>query len=85
MRGTKADPVEGEHRLYAFLTCEANEVVRPIHPQAMPVILTTQDEINTWMTAPAEMALELQRPMPDHALTIVARGECKDEAGEIAA
>jgi hypothetical protein len=37
------------------------------------------------MTAPAEMALQLQRPLPDDALTIVARGERKDEAGEIAA
>ena len=85
VRGTKADPAEGEHRLFSFLTTEANEVVRPIHPKAMPVILTTQDEIDTWLTAPAEVALELQRPLPDEALTIVARGERKDEAGELAA
>jgi putative SOS response-associated peptidase YedK len=74
-----------EHRLFSFLTCQANGVVAPIHPKAMPVILTTQDEINTWMTSPAEVALQLQRPLPDDALTIVARGERKDEAGEIAA
>jgi putative SOS response-associated peptidase YedK len=85
VRGTKADPIEGEHRLFSFLTTEANEVVRPIHPKAMPAILTTQDEIDTWMTAPAEVALELQRPLPDYALRIVARGERKDEIGEIAA
>ena len=85
VRGTKAHPVEGEHRLFSFLTTEANEVVRPIHPKAMPAILTTQDEIDTWMTAPAEVALELQRPLPDYALRIVARGERKDEIGEIAA
>jgi hypothetical protein len=30
------------------------------------------------MTAPAEEALRLQRPLPDHALRIVARGEKKD-------
>src|SRR5699024_1750486 len=28
IRGTKAAPVEGEHRLFSFLTTEANEVVR---------------------------------------------------------
>jgi putative SOS response-associated peptidase YedK len=45
----------------------------------MPAILTTQDEIDTWLTAPAEVALQLQRPLPDDALRIVARGERKDE------
>ena len=36
-RGTKAAPVEGEHLLYAFLTTDANAVVAPVHPKAMPV------------------------------------------------
>ena len=30
----------GAHELFAFLTCESNAVVAPIHPKAMPVILT---------------------------------------------
>ena len=30
---------------------------RPIHPKAMPVILTTPEEYETWLTAPAEVAL----------------------------
>jgi putative SOS response-associated peptidase YedK len=76
---------EMEHRLFSFLTCEANVVVAPIHPKAMPVILTTPDEIDTWLTAPTELALQLQRPLPDDALRIVARGERKDEAGDLAA
>ena len=81
-RGTKAHPVEGEHLLYAFLTTEANAVVKPVHPKAMPVILRTADEIDRWMTAPTEEALELQRPMPDDALQIVATGPRKDGADE---
>jgi putative SOS response-associated peptidase YedK len=55
-------------------------VVAPIHAKAMPVILTEAEEIETWMTAPVEQALKLQRPLPDGALEIVARGEKKDEA-----
>jgi putative SOS response-associated peptidase YedK len=66
--------------LFGFLTTEPNDVVGPVHPKAMPVILTTPEEIETWMTAPAEEALKLQRPLPGGALRIVASGVKKDEA-----
>jgi len=68
---------EGEttNDLYAFLTTDANAEVGAIHPKAMPVILTTTEEIEIWMTAPAPEVLKLQRPLPDGALKIVAKGE----------
>ncbi|MCC8978905.1 SOS response-associated peptidase [Bradyrhizobium acaciae] len=68
---------EGEttNDLFGFLTTEPNDVVGTIHPKAMPVILTTPDAIETWLTAPPEEALQLQRPLPDGTLMIVARGE----------
>ena len=47
---------------------------RPIDPKAMPVILTTPEEYEIWLTAPAEVALELQRPLRDDMLEIVAEG-----------
>jgi len=77
-RGTKADPVTGEHLLYGFLTTEPNAEVRPIHPKAMPVILRTAAEMDAWMTAPWVEAVGLQRPLPDAALRVVARGERTD-------
>jgi len=46
----------------------------------MPVILTTDAEIELWMTAPADEALRLQRPLPDGALKVVATGEKQDQA-----
>jgi len=77
-RGTKANPVGGEHRLFGFLTTDSNDVVGAIHPKAMPVILTTKAEIEQWMTAPAQDALKLQRPLADGVLKIVATGERRD-------
>lgn len=64
--------------LFAFLTCEPNAEVGAIHPKAMPVVLTQPDELEQWMTAPPAEALTLQRPLPDGALTIVARGARQD-------
>jgi putative SOS response-associated peptidase YedK len=71
---------EGEttNDLFAFLTTEPNAVVAPIHPKAMPVILTMPEEIETWLSAPAAQAMTLQRPLPDETLKIVARGQKAD-------
>lgn len=80
VRGTKANPVEGEHLVFSFLTTDANAEVGAIHPKAMPAILTTGDEFDAWLGAPMEEALTLQRPLPDGALQVVMRGEREDPA-----
>ena len=59
-------------------TTEPNATVAPIHPKAMPVILTTPAEVDLWLAAVAPTALELQRPLSDDALRIVASGEKED-------
>ena len=58
--------------LYAFLTTEPNDVVGAIHPKAMPVILRTENEIETWLTKPWDEAKALQRPLPDEQLIKLA-------------
>jgi putative SOS response-associated peptidase YedK len=78
LRGPKSAPVEGVHELFGFLTTEANAIIAPIHPKAMPVILRTPAEADRWLLAEPAEALALQRPLPDDALRIVAKGEKED-------
>lgn len=54
--------------LFAFLTTEPNAEVRPIHPKAMPAILTEPGEWETWLSAPWSEAGRLQRPLTDGLL-----------------
>jgi putative SOS response-associated peptidase YedK len=80
-RGTKKAPIEGDHLLYSFLTCESNDDVRPIHAKAMPVILQDADEIDAWLEADINDALELQRPLAPGVLQVVMSGEKEDQGG----
>ena len=65
-------PVAGPHRIFAFLTCEPNGVVVPIHPKAMPVVLSPA-EAHAWLTAPPAEALALQKPLADEELVLLER------------
>lgn len=62
----------------AFLTTTPNSVVKPIHPNRMPVILHRED-YDTWLTGGPEEAFELARPYPADEMLIVAKGEKRDE------
>ncbi|CDX55826.1 conserved hypothetical protein [Mesorhizobium plurifarium] len=67
----KAKDAPADHEVYGFLTTEPNGLIKPIHEKAMPVILTTEEEVEIWLTAPWSEAKALQRTAPDDALIIV--------------
>ncbi len=78
-RGPAKNPTVTVHRLaYALLTTRPNAVVKPIHNNAMPVILLHEDW-ETWLTADAKAAAKLQKPWPADRIEIVARGSDKED------
>ena len=73
-----AEPVEMD--VYAFLTTTPNEVVRPIHPTRMPVMLAGADQFDAWLEGLADEAYQLARPIAPSAMYIVSKGDKKDAA-----
>lgn len=79
-RKVKEGEVEAD--LFAFLTTTPNAEVGSIHPKAMPVILTEPGDMDIWMNATWDLANDLQRPLPNGSLKIVARGGKRDGASD---
>lgn len=80
IRAKDAAPTQGE--FFAFLTTKANAEVAQFHDKAMPVILTTLDEAEAWLTEPWSTAKRLQRPLPDGSLKVIEEDDGPVEAGE---
>ena len=53
---------------------------RPIHPKAMPVILTTPAEVDLWLEGRRSTRSICNGRCPTSALGIVAKGEKEDGA-----
>ena len=69
--------------LFGFLTTGAIAEVALVHPQGMPVILTMEEECESWLRAPRSEACGLQRPLADGSLKVVPWGEKQDGETEL--
>ncbi len=80
--GSKKEPNVGTHKLFSFLTTDANDLVRPVHAKAMPVVLTNVFECKQWLNAPADQVEAIQaRVLPTNALEIVSDEEAAQYVG----
>ncbi|XWN34355.1 MAG: SOS response-associated peptidase family protein [Devosia sp.] len=80
--GERKKGEEGKFELAAFCTTDANDVVKPIHPKAMPVILDPAD-YEQWLTGSTEEAMALQRPLPNDKLRLARVGGKTDAGNEV--
>lgn len=73
---------DATHLLFSILTTEANKLTKPIHAEAMPVMLT-DDDIDIWLEGSTEDALALAKPFPADRMKIVLSGP-REDPGEAA-
>jgi putative SOS response-associated peptidase YedK len=63
-------PLDDGRRAYAFLTCEPNPIVAPVHPKAMPVMLQP-DDYSAWLDGEVANACALAQPFPSQLMRMV--------------
>ncbi|WP_288942524.1 SOS response-associated peptidase [uncultured Roseovarius sp.] len=68
----KGEPFEAD--TYSIITTTPNELVRPFHPDRMPVILAPSD-YETWLTGYTDTAADLLKPYPSERMRIVRQGQ----------
>lgn len=71
--GTYRDEIV-EIDTYTVVTTKPNDLVRPIHPDRMPVILDP-DDYDAWLNGTPDAAAKLLKPFPAEQMQIVKSGE----------
>jgi putative SOS response-associated peptidase YedK len=71
------EPVELE--VFAFMTTTPNELVATINHERMPVLLTGEEQFETWLKGSPAEAYTLARRYPAEAMRIVQAGLEKED------
>ena len=80
-RGKSRDELR-EMNVYSVLTTTPNELVKPIHPMRMPVILNPDDH-EQWLSGTSDEAFELLQPYPPDQMRIALEGGKADEGAAV--
>lgn len=57
--------------VFSFLTCEPNNLVKPFHPKAMPLILMP-DDYECWLEGSYDDVVALQAPFPSQLMKVLS-------------
>ena len=65
--------------VYSFLTTAPNELTRSINHERMPVLLSSEDQIETWLTGTPVEAFALIKSYDPALMRIVQSGKTKED------
>jgi putative SOS response-associated peptidase YedK len=65
--------------VFAFMTTTPNELVATINHERMPVLLTGDEQFETWLRGSPKEAFGLARQYPGDAMRIVQAGLEKED------
>jgi putative SOS response-associated peptidase YedK len=80
----KKDGPKVDIEVYAFLTTTPNKLVATINHERMPVLLTQEDEFDTWLNGAPHVAFALAQEYPPGRMRIVQAGFNKQDLLEAA-
>lgn len=75
----KKDGANVDIETYSFLTTTPNTLVATINHERMPVLLTREEEFETWLRGSADEAFALAREYPPEHMRIVQEGAEKED------
>jgi putative SOS response-associated peptidase YedK len=75
----KKDGPNVDIEIYSFLTTTPNPLVATINHERMPVLLTREEEFQTWLRGTADEAFALAREYPAERMGIVQEGYDKED------
>ncbi len=74
----KKDGPNVDLEVFAFMTTEPNELTASTNHERMPVLLSTEEQCDTWLKGTANEAFALARSFPADMMRIVQRGADKE-------
>jgi putative SOS response-associated peptidase YedK len=75
----KKDGPNVDIETYSFLTTTPNPVVAKINHERMPVLLTREEDFDTWLQGSPDEAMALAREYPADHMRIVQEGFAKED------